>query len=78
MCLLDTVNDVELWEVLIKNHLSQPNKTSIDLINNYSSERTIEFMEMIYRIVSSCVATNSDWCQLSPEFLKNIIVFKEY
>lgn len=75
--LLDTVNDVELWEVIIKNHLSQPNKPSIDLINNYSSERAIEFMEMIYRIISSCVATNSDWCQLSPEFLKNIIVFSK-
>lgn len=75
--LLDTVNDVKLWEVIVKNHLSQPNKPSIDLINNYSSERAIEFMEMIYRIVSSCVATNSDWCQLSPEFLKNIIVFSK-
>lgn len=75
--LLDTVNDVKLWEVIVKNHLSQPNKPSIDLINNYSSERAIEFMEMIYRIVSSCVATNSDWCQLSPEFLKNIVVFSK-
>lgn len=75
--LLDTVNGVELWEVIVKNHLSQPNKPSIDLINNYSSKRAIEFMEMIYRIISSCVATNSDWCQLSPEFLKNIIVFSK-
>ena len=73
--LLDTVNDVELWEIIVKNHLSQPNRPPVDIINNYSSERAVEFMEMIYRIVSSCVATNSDWCQLPPEFLKNIIVF---
>ena len=75
--LLDTVNDVELWKVIAKNHLSQPNKPLIDLINNYSSERAVEFMEMIYRIVSSCVVTNSDWCQLPPEFLKSIIVFSK-
>lgn len=75
--LLDTVKDVELWKVIAKNHLSQPNKPSIDLINNYSSERAVEFMEMIYRIVSSCVVTNSDWCQLPPEFLKSIIVFSK-
>ncbi len=75
--LLVTVNDVKLWEVIVKNHLSQPNRPPVDLINNYSSERAVEFMEMIYRIVSSCVATNSDWCQLSPEFLKNIIVFSK-
>ena len=75
--LLDTVNDVELWEIIVKNHLSQPNRPPVDIINNYSSERAVEFMEMIYRIVSSCVATNSDWCQLSPEFLKNIIVFSK-
>ena len=75
--LLDTVNDIELWEVIVKNHLSQPNRPPVDIINNYSSERAVEFMEMIYRIVSSCVATNSDWCQLPPEFLKNIIVFSK-
>ncbi len=75
--LLDTVNDVELWEVIVKNHLSQPNRPAVDIINNYSSERAVEFMEMVYRIVSSCVAINSDWCQLSPKFLKNIIVFSK-
>lgn len=75
--LLDTVNDVELWEVIVKNHLMQPNRPPVDLLNNYSSEQAVGFMEMVYRIVSSCVATNSDWCHLSPEFLKNIIVFSK-
>ncbi|MBR1889207.1 MAG: hypothetical protein IJ816_01090 [Alloprevotella sp.] len=75
--LLDTVDDFELWELIVKNHISQPNRPPVDLINNYSSERAIDFMEMIYRIVSSCVATNSEFCQLSPEFLKNIIVFSK-
>lgn len=75
--LLDSVNDVQLWEIIVKNHLSQPNRPPVDLIDKYSSERAIEFMEMIYRIVSSCVAINSNWGQLSPEFLKNIIVFSK-
>jgi len=75
--ILDTVNDVELWKAIVKSYLGQPNKPTVNLINNYSSERAIEFATMIYRIVSSCVTTNNDWVQLPYGFLKNIIVFSK-
>lgn len=60
---------------IAKNHLGQPNRPLVDILNNCFSERTIDFMEMVYRIITAGVTVRNEWVRLPSDFIKNIIVF---
>lgn len=70
--LLDSENDIALWKTISRIHLLYPNIPPVDL-NATDDERTIEFWDMISRIINACVTYDDEWVRLSPVFIKDII-----
>ena len=69
---LDCENDVALWKTISRIHLLYPNIPPVDL-NATDDERTIEFWDMVSRIINACVTYDDEWVRLSPIFIKDII-----
>ena len=70
--LLDSENDIALWKTICRIHLLYPNIPPVDL-SDPDDERTIEFWDMISRIINACVTYDDEWVRLSPVFIKDII-----
>lgn len=72
--MLDSTDEVAVWKAICKNHIQYPIYPPINIIENYNSERSIEFYDMIYRILNLCISEDNGWgVELSSEFVKNII-----
>lgn len=66
--------DYELWKLIVKNHLSQPNIPPFNWGD--ASERALDFQDMICFIVTICVSTDSNynpWGNLPYKYLSRVI-----
>ncbi len=74
--MLDSTDDVEVWKAICKNHIQDSVYPPINIIENFNSERSIEFYDMIYRIINLCISGDNGWnVELPAEFVKNTILF---
>lgn len=74
--LLDTTDDIEIWKAICINHIQKPVDPPVDIIENYDTDRGIEFEDMIYRVLDLCVSRDNGWgVELPFEFIRNLILF---
>lgn len=69
--MLDLTDDVEVWKAICKNHIQESIYPPINIIENYNSVRSIEFYDMIYRIIN--LGTVVKRIKLYKELIANVI-----
>lgn len=74
--MLDTICDVDVLKAICKNYIHDSIYPPINIIENYDSDRSVAFYDMIHRIINLCVSEDNGWnVKLPAEFVKNTILF---
>lgn len=75
--ILDLSDNVEVWKAICRNHIQESVYPPINIIENYNSDRSLKFYDMVYRIINLCVSgyNGGKNVALPAEFVKNTILF---
>jgi hypothetical protein len=75
--ILDVSDNLDVWKAICRNYIQPKLYTAINILKNWKSVDAIEYMDLIVKLVESCVTNDWDWGYVPYKFLKKVIISSE-